>query len=208
MNKLILAGLALGVLAVPALAQMAPGERPAAKPQKRADVEAKVRARFAELDTNRDGFLTRDEMHARMEKMMAERQAGAFDALDTDHNGSISREEFAARGKGDRMMVMRFRDGETMPPPPPPGADGKGPMAPPHHMMMMRERRMGGPGGGGHMMMMGMMDKDGRVSIDAMVRSALERFDKADANHDGVLTPDERKAAREAWRSMRRGAVG
>lgn len=171
MNKLILAGLAMGALAVPALAQMAPGDRPAPKAQSRAEVEAKVRARFAALDANRDGFLTRDELRAQVEKKMAERRAAAFDALDTDRNGSISREEFAARGRRGQVMMMRERHG-------------------------------------GGRMMMGLMDKDGRVSVDAMVKSALERFDKADANHDGVLTPEERKAAREARRAMWRRQAG
>lgn len=44
---------------------------------------------------------------------------------------------------------------------------------------------------------------DGRIEIDAAVRRALERFDAADQNRDGTLTPEERRTAREAMRAKR-----
>jgi len=46
-------------------------------------------------------------------------------------------------------------------------------------------------------------DGDGRIVIDDVVKKALERFDAADANKDGTLTPEERRAAREAMRGRR-----
>ena len=41
--------------------------------------------------------------------------------------------------------------------------------------------------------------------VERAKRAAERRFDKLDANHDGVLTADERRAAREA-RAQRRAA--
>ena len=41
--------------------------------------------------------------------------------------------------------------------------------------------------------------------IERARRAAERRFDKMDANHDGVLTPDERRAVREE-RAARRAA--
>ncbi|MFM9978421.1 MAG: EF-hand domain-containing protein [Sphingomonadaceae bacterium] len=44
-------------------------------------------------------------------------------------------------------------------------------------------------------------DADGRIVIADAVSKALARFDAADANKDGTLTPEERRAAREAMRA-------
>ena len=41
--------------------------------------------------------------------------------------------------------------------------------------------------------------------VERAKRAAERRFDKIDTNHDGVLTADERRAAREA-RAQRRAA--
>ena len=49
---------------------------------------------------------------------------------------------------------------------------------------------------------------DGRIEIDAVVKRALERFDAADANRDGTLTPEERRAARQERMRMRGGPRG
>jgi hypothetical protein len=40
--------------------------------------------------------------------------------------------------------------------------------------------------------------------VERARRSAEKRFDRIDANHDGVLTADERRAARETRGSRRR----
>ena len=63
MKTIFFAGAALAALcAAPAAAQ--PGEGPArfAQPQTRAAVAAQVQARFARADSNRDGFVTQDEV--------------------------------------------------------------------------------------------------------------------------------------------------
>jgi hypothetical protein len=47
-----------------------------------------------------------------------------------------------------------------------------------------------------------MADGDGKgIVIADAVKKALDRFDAADTNKDGTLTPDERKARRDARRA-------
>ena len=46
-------------------------------------------------------------------------------------------------------------------------------------------------------------DGDGLVSRDEFAAPALKRFDRADANSDGILTPEERAAMRETRRAKR-----
>ena len=156
----------------------------------RQQVIARVDALFARLDANHDGRVTPEEMQAMGERRRGEMQQHAgemrehagdmrqhmFDRLDANHDGSISREEFAAahQAGGPHPGMM----------PPPPG----GPEGPEGH------RGMGGGGRGG--MGMRMFGDQGFITLEQMRARALERFDRADANHDGVLTPAERQAAR------------
>jgi hypothetical protein len=167
-----------------------------------------VRERLGKLDANKDGTVTRDEMMAFAKARMDERADDMFSAMDTDKNGSISRAEFDAfhAKRGDRQIVRVERfggpDGMMPPPPPPPGPDGVAPPPPPTMggKPMMREHTrmmfMGGRDG----MIMAEGDGKGIVIADA-VKKALERFDTADTNKDGKLTPEERKAQRGAWRA-------
>jgi hypothetical protein len=196
--QILMVSAAAGV-ALPALAQLAEG------PVTRAEVEASVKERLGKFDTNNDGIVTRDEIAAFTKARMAARADDVFAAMDTDKNGSISRAEFDAYNakRGDRLNVHIERvggPGGMMPPPlrpdgtvppPPPGADGK-PMVRERTRMMF----MGGPEG------MIMADGDGKgIVIGDAVKKALERFDAADTNKDGTLSPDERKARRDAWRA-------
>ncbi len=102
------------------------------------------------------------------------RRAAMFDRIDTDHNGQISRAEFDAMAQHGRGGPEAGKD----------GAHGK---------------HRGGHRGGG-MMMDRMANKDGTVTQAEFVQAALQRFDAADTNHDGTVTPEERSAARKAMR--------
>jgi hypothetical protein len=57
-------------------------------------------------------------------------------------------------------------------------------------------------GFGGHLFEMADTNKDGRVSLAEAQALALQHFDQADVNHDGQLTPDERRQARQLMRGM------
>ena len=53
----------------------------------------------------------------------------------------------------------------------------------------------GGKGPGGFLKSAD-LNKDGRVSLKEATDSAARHFDMADTNHDGRITPDERKQMR------------
>jgi len=172
----------------------------------RAEVSEHIAKMFAKLDTNHDGFITKDEIeavHARMEAAMAKAgdvprrlaehgvfigdRGAMFDRLDTNHDGNISRQEFMAGGPGvreERVMIMR--DGPGGPGAPFPPLEG--------HRGMMR-MHMGGMAMGGHLFEMADANHDGKVSLAEAQAAALAHFDKADLNHDGKITPDERAQA-------------
>jgi len=199
MNKLLLSAVALAV-ATPAMAQIQAPNAPIARvqaSQTRDQVVAKARNRFARMDLNRDGFVAGNEMQSLRGQNKGQRQAGerrgrggrervaanpgaAFDRLDANRDGSISRDEFS-RGREIRSERKLARNGA-------PGVRGA---------------RMGGGRKGGGMMRMADLDRDGRVSLQEATNSALQRFDRVDANRDGQITRDERRHNREQRKQMR-----
>lgn len=151
-------------------------------------VDARL-ARLTVLDADRDGTVSVAEREAAMQAKRAERADERFAKLDANSDGSISRAEFDA-GRPDR----------------PERADGddRGP------------RRERGPGRGGPRQAMrgpggpegpGGRGPEGRESgpvVIAEVASTLgERFDKMDADNNGVVTAEERRAAMPARRDGR-----
>jgi len=225
--KEFLIGAAGIVIAGAAIAQV-PVAQPAPAPQivldrpkadrvdTRDEMVAKVREHFAQLDSNKDGFLSKEEAeagHAAMRDHMRERFAdrserrmdwkqqardpnAAFDRLDTNKDGNISRDEFsrAHEERIERRVVLK--DGQPLPEgvAPPPGMPHKG----------MRMHRMGGGMMGGQMFEMADANHDGRVSLQEATDAAVKHFDMADANHDGRITPDERKQMRIQFIEKRR----
>jgi Ca2+-binding EF-hand superfamily protein len=180
---IVAAGLAALALGAGAVAQQTgkasskPGSW--AEPQTRADAEARVKAYFARVDANKDGMATRQEFAAAREAKQDERRDMAFDRIDADDNGSISRAEFDAAGKkmDDRKAQRRQRRGDM-------AARGEG-------------RREGGKGE-----RFARLDSDsnGSVSEAEMLRSAMARFDTNDADKDGSVTREERRAGMKARR--------
>ena len=208
MNKILLGSIASAALvaATIAYAQPAPPASPAPAvqpappammvhmmpPQTRNEVVEKVRAHFAQLDTNRDGYLTKAEGEAGRESMKARHgewagrgaegghammdRGAMFDHLDANHDGAISREEFD-RGHEQRqtIRIMRHEGGKGM--------------------------RMGM---GGRTFEQADANNDKRVSLQEATDAALKHFDTADLNHDGTLTPDERQQMHMKMREMHR----
>ena len=199
MKKLaILAVGAVGLAAIPALADHHGGKMEWKEPTTRAEVEAQVKERFAAVDTNKDGAVTKAEADAHATSMKADWQAKAaehharmFTEMDTDKNGQISRAEFDAAHQA-RMTGREeaHDDGRKM---------GGG-------RMMMHH----GPGEGMGQMWFDRIDanKDGKVTLAEALAKPLEMFDRADANKDGTLTPEERKAAWEARLADRKDKPG
>jgi len=210
-RSLFLAGMALAVcFSVAAYAQ---GDAPASAdqaghamhaPGTRAEAEARVKARFAALDANHDGFITPDELlHRGMHPGgpnagHKERADRLFAMMDTDKNGVISKTEFEAfhashllHGSGGRDRFARWDNPRR------------------GSMWMMRMRH--------EMMARRMFERedanhDGKISLAEAEKAALDRFDRFDTNHDGVISEAERDAARQQmaerfhqWRERRWG---
>ena len=161
-------------------------------PQTRNEVVEKISAHFAQLDTNRDGYLTKAEAEAGHKAMKARHgqwagreaegdhammdRGAMFDRLDSNHDGTISREEFD-RGHEQRqtIRIMRHEGGKGM--------------------------RMGM---GGRMFEQADANHDQRVSLQEATDAALKHFDTADINHDGTLTPEERQQMHMKMKEMHR----
>ena len=194
-------------------AQPAPPTPPhAGKVMVRGEVQTMVRTHFARMDTNKDGAITTAEIaelkgahgghggagmaHGgpdamKMHDGMKRDPAAAFDRLDANKDGMISRDEFA---KGREVRIEKriaMREG------------GHGTDAAPGAKHKMRMHQMGGGGmGGGHMIVMADTDKDGRITLAEAEAMALKHFDQMDANRDGRVTPEERRAARPMMMKM------
>lgn len=190
MNKKIpLLTLGAALIAVPVLAAPGAGDRNAT--QTRAEVQTRAAEMFAKLDANKDGKLDAADRAAQR----AERQAKRFARLDADGNGSISKAEWDQHG-ADRA-AKRAERGEKR------AAAGEAGQGKRHGMRGHHGKR------GGHRgMMMGKADTNGDKAISQaeFQTAALARFDAADANKDGQVTAEERKAQRGAWRAKRGAA--
>lgn len=142
----------------------------------KAEALAAADARFAKMDANADGMLNEADKAAKVAKRFA--------AMDADKNGALTEAEFVAahEARADKREDRREkRKGRG-------GPEGK-------------MGRHGGRHGGG-MKMMARADTNGDKAISqAEFRAAAEaRFAKADANNDGTISADERKAGRGKWR--------
>lgn len=194
MNKILFAGAALAVLAAaPAAAQPGEGRGRLVQPQTRDAVVDRVEARFARADSNRDGFVTREEIQARVEarrgqrqERRGERRERRFEQLDSNNDGVLSRAEFEApralRGgdRGERRAMRAGHRGQRF-----------------AHRGGMR----GGFGGRGFARLD--LDRDGRIALAEARSAALQRFDRLDSDRDGTISAGERQAARAALRERR-----
>lgn len=158
----------------------------------RAEAQASAAQMFAKMDANKDGKLDAADRAAQRAAMQAKR----FTDLDADGNGSISRAEWDKHG-ADRA-AKRAERGEARDNAGEAGEGRRHGMRGGHH----------GKRGGHHGMMMGKADANGDKAIShaEFQTAALARFDAADANKDGQVTPEERQAQRGTWRAKRGAA--
>jgi Ca2+-binding EF-hand superfamily protein len=138
---------------------------------------------FARFDLNHDGFITKDEIAsaksqfaARMEQRRAE--------------GAAKRASMFDRIDTNHDGVISRDEFAAAP------AGGRFGA----HMAGMHR------GFGQAMFDMADTNKDARVSLAEAQQLALQHFDRADLNHDGVVSPEERKQAHQLMRAQRHPA--
>ncbi|WP_313102474.1 EF-hand domain-containing protein [Brevundimonas sp.] len=189
MNKTLGGVAAIAVLTVfsgVAVAQTAAPQRPAraamAQPVSQADFVQRRVERLRAADANHDGTVTADEMRAAGQAKRAERRAALFERLDANKDGSISRTEFEAP-RAEGQQAQRAHRG--------PRAEhaGRG-----HRGGMHRGAERMGRGGEGRF----------PIVIAEAERKATEAFTRLDANRDGTLTVEERRAGMQARRAEMR----
>lgn len=227
MKSLLITGAAAAAILASgaALAQTsnpaAPGQKRAAQPVTRAEVQARIAKTFARLDTNHDGFIAKEEVSAvdaaRQQKAEARAQrfdpAKVFDRLDLNHDGKITTAEAEAarnqraEAKGGQPVQARatafsglFARADT-------NKDNVLTRAEFETMGQQIKARMEHADlarGGMESRLFETTDtnKDGRISLAEMQQAALARFDRMDANHDGTITPQERQQARQLFKSQ------
>lgn len=154
----------------------APDARPhhaqMAEPVSKADFVQRRVERLRAADANSDGQVTAEEMRTYAQARRAERRAARFDRLDANNDGVLDREEFnTPRARGERGDGMGGRHG-----------GGRN-----HRDANMRGMARGG-------------ESRFPIVIADVERRANEAFARVDANSDGVLTQDERRAAMRANR--------
>jgi hypothetical protein len=172
-------------------------------PLTRTDAQARADKLFAKLDANGDGKIDAADRTARRDQRRDEH----FARLDADHDGAISKAEFAAAGDKARERFAGHAKG-------PEGQDGHkfgGHGFGGQRVAWGGHRGMrghhGGHGFGEGLAMAGKKadtDNDGAISKAEFETAALAMFDRADANHDGTVTPEERQQLHGAHRDWHR----
>ena len=155
-----------------------------AQPVSQAEFVQRRVERLRAADANHDGTVTAEEMRAAGQAKRAEARNAMFDRLDANKDGSISRAEFdAPRAEGQR--AGRGERGQRGP-----RAEhaGRG-----HGGMHRGAQRMGRNGEG-----------RGPVVIAEAEQKATATFTRLDADHNGTLTVEERRAGMQARRAEMR----
>jgi Ca2+-binding EF-hand superfamily protein len=224
MNKLVFGGAALAVLiagtaAMAGTALKPPPARPNyfATNELRADVPKHVEKMFTRFDVNHDGFIGKDEVaaaqarfEARAAKSAPKRASRLFDRLDTNHDGQITLAELdaarAARNARRRVPVNASRRSGPSPLFARADANKDGILtraefdaAVASGKVKPRHPNMRGAAIA-RLFDSADTDNDGRVSLAEAQRVAFQHFDAADLNHDGTLTPQERRQSQSSAR--------
>ena len=177
----VFGGVAVAQTAAPAAPQNA-ARAAMAQPVTQAVFVQRRIERLRAADADHNGTVTVEEMRAAGQAKRAEARNAMFDRLDANKDGSISRAEFdAPRAQGQR--AGRGERGQRGPRAEHAGRGHRGGM----HRGAQRMGRNG----------------EGRFSI--VIAEAEQRatasFTRLDANHDGALTAEERRAGMQARRA-------
>jgi len=135
--------------------------------------------RLTAVDANRDGSVSVEERRSGVETRRNQRVSARFERLDQDSDGAVSREELTADSemRGERA-----------------GRGGR-------HAMGGRGGHRGGLGGGERGPR---AEAAGPFSIAEVQTRMATQFDRIDADKDGFVTLDERRAIRDGMREQRR----
>lgn len=190
-----------------------------AKPATRADMQSQVATAFAKLDANHDGFVSKQELDARLNlrEQRVERfdPSKIFDRIDANHDGKITTAEAEAaraqrsQGKAGKPAKAKatavsglFARADTNKD----GAITRAEFDVVGQQMKTRFEHAGTRGAerGARMFDAEDANKDGKVSLAEMQQAALSRFDRLDLNHDGTITPQERQQLRQTLKAQRK----
>jgi Ca2+-binding EF-hand superfamily protein len=140
--------------------------------------EPRLAQSFDAIDTNKDGFLTKEELQAARGRFGG--RGEGWKALDTDGDGKLSRQEVANAPR----LAQHFDELDT-------NKDG---FLTPEEMRAARHAH-GGRGEGWKKLD---TDGDGKLSRQEVANAPrlAQHFDELDTNKDGFLTPDELQAGR------------
>lgn len=142
-------------------------------------MQQRAEERFARLDNNGDGLLSKDEVQQRPGL------ASRFDQLDANKDGAIGTDEW---GRGHQAMMEQYRARREQCRQDPQGC-----------RVQMQERAQA-------RFSQADLNGDGALSRDEAekgVPGIARHFDRLDANQDGQVTPDELRAARKARHERR-----
>lgn len=157
------------------------------KPVKRKDFDKIVTAMFRDADTDRNGIVTIDELHAIISARRDAAIEARFAAVDSDRDGVLSRAEFA--NWQQRMGSAASSDDLAF------GSQGQ----------QVADAIMPSTGKDGDAFMVAALieplsgtviakantDYDAGVSLEELLLYEAARFDAADADHDGQLSMAE-----------------
>lgn len=198
---------ALLLLATPAIAQQGPppgggglggpggpppggpgGPRPKPmKPVKRERFDKAVTALFHDGDADRNGYITLAELRATIDARRDRLVQARFERLDTDRNGSLSPAEFSAwqRGMGSVALSENQgspRDTEIVPAEIRPDVSDD----PDDMVLRMLVEPLGAT-----VVTNADGDHDGNLSLAELLAYQGARFERADADKDSAISPDE-----------------
>lgn len=132
-----------------------------------------MRFDLGQIDANKDGFVSRDEMRAEAERL--------FDARDRNDDSKLNSEDRGERGerRGDRReertVIINRRDERGGP-----DRDEGGPPRPPRPPMMPMVMILAASGEAD-------LNNDGSLSKEEFVAQQLRYFDASDVNRDGKV---------------------
>jgi hypothetical protein len=167
-----------------------------------AEMQAVHAARFARLDVDRSGGLTREELRTGRQLMRAERsavrgerQAERFSRRDVNRDGALNQAE-APKAWARLSQMDANRDARVTAEELRAGRQAK---------LAQRQagRTIGGRvDGAGRTAAPADLDRDGLLTRAEYDARLLARFTRLDANRDGFVTREERRALRQARRGQ------